>query len=134
MSTLSCGTNHTPSTPPTVVIADDEQDVRDLMRELLEECGFTVFEASSGETVLEAAAGRHIDLVVLDLVMPGMEGLETLRALRREYPNLKVMVVSGAFGGSFLRAARILGANAVLKKPFSCELFLERVGALLDVG
>ena len=66
--------------------------------------------------------------------MPEAEGIETLQSLRFNRPELKILVISGAFGGSFLRCARALGAHAALKKPFSCESLLDSVRHLLDRG
>ena len=62
-----------------------------------------------------------IDLVITDLVMPEQEGLETLQRLRAERPELPVIVISGAFGGSFLKTARRFGATATLPKPIDPE-------------
>ena len=76
---------------------------------------------------------RHcrIDLVVTDLVMPGKEGIETIQALRLEQPEMKIVAVSGAFGGAFLQVAKGLGADATLKKPVSSSDLTATVAAML---
>jgi CheY-like chemotaxis protein len=114
----------------TVLVADDEVEVRDLVRQILEPHGFHVREANNGYEVLDEVERSHINILILDLVMPGMEGIETLRKLRTRRPDLKILAISGAFGGSFLACAKHLGANAALKKPFSCDTLLSEVLAL----
>ena len=111
---------------PAILVADDEDEVRDLLRQILDPDRFRVLEATNGREVLETVKHTPIDLVILDLVMPEAEGIETLQSLRFNRPELKILVISGAFGGSFLRCARALGAHAALKKPFSCESLLDR--------
>jgi CheY-like chemotaxis protein len=116
---------------PSIVIADDEEDVRCLVRQALEPLDSQVWEAGSGREVLRIMEKRPADVVILDLVMPEMEGLETLQLLRTRMPRSKILVISGAFGGGFLNCARLLGAQAALKKPFSCASLLAEVEALL---
>jgi CheY-like chemotaxis protein len=118
-------------TVPTVLVADDEAEVRDLVRQILEPHGFLVRDANNGSEVLHQVERTQVDLVILELVMPGMEGIETLRSLRVLRPKLKILVISGAFGGSFLPCARQLGAHAALKKPFSCDSLVSQVWALM---
>ncbi len=115
----------------TVLIADDEEEVRQLVREVLEENHFRVLEATNGTEVMKEVNRERIDLVILDLVMPEKEGIETLRMLRTDRPEVKVLAISGAFGGSFLKCARSLGAHGALKKPFSCESLIAGVSNLL---
>ncbi len=117
---------------PMVLVADDEDEVRDVVGQILESHDFQVCDARNGKEVLEQIGRQRIDLVILDLVMPDVEGIETLQSLRAARPDLKVLVMSGAFGGSFLHCAKLLGADAALKKPFSCESLLQCVTSLLD--
>ena len=67
----------------------------------------------------------------MDLVMPEREGLETIPALRKAIPGVRIIAMSGAFGGKFLDVARMLGADAVLSKPVSAELVLSKVAEVL---
>jgi CheY-like chemotaxis protein len=115
----------------TILVADDEAEVRDLVRQILEPHAFRVLDASDGREVMQRVSETKIDLLILDLVMPDVEGIETLRALQAKLPDLRILVMSGAFGGSFLRCARMLGAHAALKKPFSCDALLANVQMLL---
>jgi len=123
-------TQDRPQSRPTILVADDEEEVRDLVRQILEP-HFLVRDARNGKEVLEEIERAPIDLVILDLVMPDVEGIETLQVLRGSWPDLRVLVMSGAFGGSFLQCAKLLGAHAALKKPFSCDSLLHSVNTLL---
>ncbi len=120
-----------PASGPAILVADDDELVRQFLRQLLEEQGFVVLEAFTGREVLDQVRKAPVSLVILDLVMPEMEGLETLQALARLHPGIRVLAVSGAFDGAFLSCARLLGAKATLKKPFHNEEFLAAVRALL---
>jgi len=111
----------------TVLVVDDEPEIRRLFALVLSQAGFETLAASNGREALESVRNRPIDLVLCDLVMPEKEGLETIKQLRVSYPYMKVIAISGAFGGSFLRAARLLGASATLCKPVSPEKLVKAV-------
>jgi CheY-like chemotaxis protein len=85
-----------------ILIVDDEQVVRSVFRRMLETAGYAAEEAEDGHVAIAQFQNAPYDLVVLDLIMPGMEGFETMRALRRMAPNLPVVVVTG--GGRFGQA------------------------------
>ncbi len=114
-----------------IVVADDEAAVRHFLRMALEQGGYEVFEAANGKQAHTLALANNVDLVITDLVMPEQEGLETIQGLRRELPGVGIIAVSGAFGGRFLAAARMLGADAVLGKPVSPETLLAKVKEVL---
>ena len=118
-------------TPQRIVIADDETAVRGYLSAVLREAGYEVIEAGDGKQALQAVRSGHVDLVITDLVMPEQEGLETIQALRRELPDLAVIAVSGAFGGQFLKMAKMLGADAVLNKPVTPETLLAAVAKVI---
>jgi DNA-binding response OmpR family regulator len=65
--------------------------------------------------------------------MPEQEGIETIQTLRREAPGVAIIAISGAFGGEFLKTARLLGADAVLNKPVNGELLLAKVSEVLKM-
>jgi len=73
----------------------------------------------------------HVDLVLTDLVMPDMEGIETIRTIHTQWPALKIIAMSGEFGGQFLHVAELLGANATLPKPIRPEVLLDVVRRVL---
>jgi PAS domain S-box-containing protein len=120
-----------PAPAARILVADDEAGVRGFLRKVLEEGGYEVIEAVDGKQALQQARAGHVDLVITDLVMPGQEGIETIRALRREVPGVGIIAISGAFGGQFLKVAQMMGAAAVLNKPVSAELLLARVAEVL---
>jgi CheY-like chemotaxis protein len=86
-----------------------------------------VVVARDGGEALKKIRERRFDLMLTDLVMPEREGLETIRTLRKERPDLKIVAVSGAFGGTFLDVAQLLGADATLLKPVSPDQLLAAV-------
>jgi DNA-binding NtrC family response regulator len=114
----------------SVLIIDDDESLRDALRRTLHKEGYTIVEASDGLQGLKQLKSVPVDLVILDIFMPGKEGLETLREFRRLYPNLRVIAMSG--GGSkgsldVLKWAKLLGARQTLEKPFSREQLLDAV-------
>jgi len=83
-----------------------------------------VAEAAGGREAVEHLQKTHADLVLMDLAMPEQEGIETIAELRRVLPRLPIVAMSGAFGGEYLKVARLLGAVDALVKPFnSGEVF-----------
>ena len=107
-----------------ILIADDEQGIRNLLYQMFQADGHTVQAVGDGLEVLKACRERQFDLVFCDLFMPGMDGLETIRSLRKEFPHLKVVAMSGGaykFRGNLLDVADLMGAAAVLEKPFRAE-------------
>ena len=116
---------------PRLLVADDEPGVRSFLRTVLEGGRYEVVEAANGnQALIEARAGR-VDLVIMDLVMPEQEGIETIQVLRKEFPDIGIIAMSGAFGGEFLKAARLLGADAALSKPVGADLLLAKVAEVL---
>jgi CheY-like chemotaxis protein len=113
------------------MVVDDEEAVRRFLSEVLLSGGFEVSEAFDGRMAMELMASDPVDVIVTDLVMPEQEGIETIRLLKRLFPAVKIIAVSGAFEGRVLAAARLLGANAALPKPLGPELLLETVRNVL---
>jgi CheY-like chemotaxis protein len=115
----------------TILVVDDDDAIRKVIRCMLESGGYRVLEAGDGRQALTAVRGEEIDLVLTDLVMPEQEGFETIQAIRREWPSIKVIAMSGAFGGEFLRIAKMLGAHGTLQKPLRAEVVLRAVANAL---
>jgi PAS domain S-box-containing protein len=115
------------SGPYTLLVIDDDPAVRGFLRQILSGAGYVVVEAGDGKSGMRKIETQEVDLVITDLVMPEQEGLETLQRLRVERPNLPVIAVSGAFGGSYLKTARRFGATATLAKPIDPETLLRAV-------
>ena len=105
-----------------ILVIDDSEDIRVLLHEALQTAGHSVVVAADGEEGLRSYREHRPDLVITDIVMPNKEGLETIMELRREFPSVKIVAMSGGTRGmviSFLPAAKKLGANYTLPKPFS---------------
>lgn len=118
----------------TVLIIDDDPALRDSLRRILRKERYTVLEATEGREGIEIAKANPVDLILVDLFMPGKEGLETIAELHRSYPKLKVIAMSGGGTKGFvdlLDVAKSMGAQRVLAKPFSREELMGTVGALL---
>jgi CheY-like chemotaxis protein len=125
----------TASKAPTVLVVDDEMEPRATLSRLLQRAGYEVVTAANGVEALSMARFVATDLVITDILMPEKEGLETIVELRRLYPRLPLIAVSG--GGvvspkSYLTLAKRLGADRTLAKPFNFEQLLTAVRELLD--
>jgi len=115
----------------TILVVDDEAPIRQLFQQLLTPEGYRVLTAINGAEALQIIRRCQLDLVITDLVMPESEGLETIRTIRTEQPDLKIVATSGAFEGRFLHAAMRLGACAALAKPIGRDQLLSTVRRVL---
>jgi CheY-like chemotaxis protein len=113
-------------------VVDDDAAVRDLVAAMLETGGYQVAVASNGREALSMLASEGFDVIVTDLVMPEQEGIETIKLIRRDYPLVKVIAMSGAFGGDYLRIAGYLGAHGTIAKPLRIQTVLDTVRNVLD--
>jgi CheY-like chemotaxis protein len=119
-----------------VLVVDDEPDLRDLLVCMLREQGHTVQEAGQGLEALRLQREGPADVVLVDLIMPDMEGLETIQALRKESPATKLIAMTG--GGrngttNFLAAALKLGASHALTKPFTKQALFDAIDKVTTV-
>lgn len=115
----------------TILVVDDEEGIRQLFKEILAGAGYEVVLAGNGSEALKILRGRNVHLVITDILMPETEGIEMIRTVRRSFPGLRTIAVSGAFDGHFLRIARLLGARAALAKPVSPTQLLGAVREVL---
>lgn len=115
-----------------ILVVDDEPSIRRLLVRALSKAGHAVHEASNGEDGLELFRRVHPELVITDIVMPDMEGIELIGKLRQEASTIPIVAISGSITPVYLQAARGLGANATLAKPFQIDELLGVVGRLLD--
>lgn len=119
----------------SILIIDDDNLLRRTLVRALSSEGHAVREAPHGGVGLELYRAERSDLVITDLVMPEREGIETIRELRRMYPGVTIVAISGGVPGTFvdmLPIAKQLGANFVLPKPFELNTFLAVVKRALD--
>ena len=100
-----------------ILIIDDDAHIRQPVRLGLEKDGHTVDEAIDGVEGAARCRETPPDLVICDILMPEKDGFETMRDLRREYPDMLIMILSGSMG-AYLEMASDLGADFVLSKPF----------------
>jgi CheY-like chemotaxis protein len=108
-----------------------------VLRKILEGAGHSVTDAPDGEVALRHYEGKPADLVITDIFMPGMDGIEFLVHIRKTFPEARVLAMSG--GGLLSRDqalsdAFLLGADGILQKPFSKDEVLEAVDRTLQVG
>ncbi|HKF75753.1 MAG TPA: response regulator transcription factor [Candidatus Dormibacteraeota bacterium] len=115
---------------PTVLVVDDEPRIVQLVRDYLQHAGFTVLTAGDGPTALRAAHTGRPDLVVLDLGLPGLDGLDVARALRRE-GEVPIIMLTARGEESDKLVGLELGADDYLTKPFSPRELVARVRAVL---
>ena len=117
-----------------ILVVDDDPAVREVIRTFLKDTGHEIEEAGDGKEALMRLAGRTADLVITDVYMDGMDGIEFLREIRRTRPEARVLVMSGGgrLGGPlFLDVAEALGAVRSLAKPFDAERLVAEVARIL---
>jgi len=107
-----------------VLIVDDDEVFRRVLSVNLQAAGYETQTADNGRTALRLCRQHSFDLVITDIVMPEKEGLETIIELRRSWPEVMIIAISGDSRmdpGDYLPMARQLGANQILAKPFTSE-------------
>ena len=118
----------------TILIIEDAKDIRFLLAHLLETSGYRVLQADDGETGFRLWQQQHPDLVITDLVMPGMDGLDIIRRIRIADGRAKVIAMSGAgYRGNvnLLEEATRIGAVGAIPKPFNINEVLRLVRDLV---
>lgn len=116
----------------TVLIAEDDVATRRLYRFLLMNNGYTVVEAEDGIAAIEQLARQACDMVITDMNMPRMDGLELIKAIRRDYDHIYVIMITAFGTPDTEKQARIFGANDYLAKPFDFEDLERRVRAVFE--
>ena len=112
----------------TILLIDDEDSVRRLYQIALERAGYRVLTAESGKHGLRLLEHQEVDLILVDIFMPEMDGLELIPLLRKTRPANKIIAISGGSGQvNQLDIAKKLGADDTLKKPFSLQELLHAV-------
>lgn len=99
---------------------DDDVQIRNLLRSVLEGQGYKVYDTSDGKEALSKIRRNLPDIVLTDIVMPEIEGIELIRMIRKITTNVQIVAMSGASDG-YLHAARVLGADATIQKPIDID-------------
>jgi DNA-binding response OmpR family regulator len=118
-----------------ILVLDDEPSILLMIKKMLEKAGHEVDIALNGKEGMVLFENNRPDLLITDIIMPEKEGLETIFEVRRKYPELKIIAISG--GGrigpnGYLPGAKLLGADMVFQKPLIQKDFMEAVSALLN--
>lgn len=112
--------------PLTILVVDDEEPIRDLLGWMLGDAGHTVHSAAEGMGALAFLRGNAVDIVLSDINMPGMDGLELSRRVEAEFPDLPVLLISGR--------PRPNGVRAFIAKPFRWDTLASAIAALAQPG
>lgn len=116
----------------SILIVDDDDELRAGLKEVLEDEEFEIFTARDGTDALEQVKHRDFDLVLLDMVMPGLSGLETLLLLQQKKPNLRVVMITAFSTVENAVQAMRRGASDYLTKPFRSSILLATVRRVLE--
>jgi CheY-like chemotaxis protein len=120
-----------------ILLIDDDEQVRLTLRTMLERIGHDVVEASDGQVGVDKFRESPADLVITDIVMPQKGGITTIYELRRDYPDLRIIAVSGGGamrGTDYLEVARQIGASRTISMPVEMEELRKAVTELLATG
>ena len=123
----------TDGTRPKILVVEDNGPLRRLMMRILEGCGYAVVEAASGEQGLERfhEQASSVDLVIVDMVMPGLSGLDVAAEMERHRPGMNILYISGHASSVAMESIARRSPDRVLIKPFDAGDLIERVTHLL---
>lgn len=119
--------------PKRILVVDDNADLRLALRLALEHAGYEVRDAANGREALRLQREDPAEVVITDLFMPETDGFETIQALRADYPQTKIVVMSGdaqRARGEYLSAAALMGVQATLRKPVEVAVLLQMLQRL----
>lgn len=116
-----------------ILVVDDNEQMRELLRLILETAGHEIAEAADGKVALDLLGAAPAELVITDIIMPEMEGIDLIMAIRTRYPGVRIIAISG--GGKIdpnlcLNMAGKLGADRILRKPFGKAAILSVISEL----
>ena len=119
-----------------ILIVDDDFQVLDALQTVIEMARYEVVTAVNGKEAIKSLQQKPADLVIIDIFMPEKDGIETIREIKRDFPNVKVIAISGGTSNYndfqvYLTLAKRLGVNYTFAKPFELEQLLNKVKELL---
>ena len=118
-----------------ILLVDDEIPFVETMTKRLSKSGINIVTAFSGQEALgHLAAGKDVDVVILDVKMPGMDGLETLKEIKRQYPAMDVIILTGHSTMETAIKGMRLGAFDYLTKPCELEALIEKIQEAMKTG
>jgi DNA-binding NtrC family response regulator len=112
----------------SVLLVDDEKQFLDALSQRLETRGLKVNAVTSGEAAIEQAKDKHFDAIIVDLAMPGIDGIETLKRIKKDRPDLEIIMLTGQATVKSGVEAMKLGAEDFLEKPVDLKVLLEKIG------
>ncbi|HEV8397202.1 MAG TPA: response regulator [Vicinamibacterales bacterium] len=118
-----------PPTRPVVLLVEDDDPVRELIARALRANGFEVVAAASGEEALDLEDGRHVDLLLSDVMLPNQNGFETAHQIHARSPNIPIVFMSGYYDQAVAEAAHLDISSTILQKPFAMADLLEHLRA-----
>lgn len=127
----------------SILIIDDEEDIRDALQMVLESVGHDVKTASNGNEAVELQRKEPADLIITDIIMPGKDGVDTIKEIQQDFPGIRIIAISGGGGvqpneyvpeaittTAYLAAAKEAGADKIFTKPFERNELIHAVDAL----
>ena len=120
------------SKQPKILIVDDSQELLEIMCEYLETCGYTVHMTTESKEALRLIAAAEYDVVVSDIHMPEMDGLELMARVKNKHPGLPVVLITGYSVSEARKIAMEKGADAFVEKPFHMKEIIDVVANLLN--
>ncbi|HZS44290.1 MAG TPA: response regulator [Blastocatellia bacterium] len=116
----------------SLLLAEDNADMRSLLKWLLESEGFTVIAAEDGRTAFQALDNLHPDVILTDLMMPGMDGVELIKRVRNTSEFAKTPIVAmTAYGPGYMSLASVAGADASIRKPEDLDVLVHTINEVL---
>ena len=127
------GGDATPEQPARILVVDDEEMICILLTDVLSDEGYEVVTASDGQEAVDLLERERIDLIITDMVMPGLNGIEVLRTAKRLDPQRPVIVMTGYPSVETVRRLIRLGAEDYITKPFNVDIIKVTVAKLLEM-
>ena len=113
--------------PDKVLLVDDDEDLLEIVSERLKNRGMDVDTVGNAEEALLWMAKKHYDAIILDFLMPGMDGFETIRTIRKQQPHIRILLVTGQMPNDDGKKAIQMGADVVFEKPADLEVLAKSI-------